>query len=289
MISRRNFLKSTPSFSSLAFPLLGLPFASPRAVRTLKEEVVPRGGIATPAAFGGTIQKLVASGVLNPDKYRALYQHAGGIPSWVEDLLARPSEKTIVFSPVTAPYLLNLLWPLGLATRTGFNERSPLETPRIPVFASTGGWTLARARNGFGYFNRVHTLRFDLEQEARAYRVAVRTFRPCCDNSTFFQDCNHGSALLGLIELAASQGLSEEQIERTALIANSYWFPDNYVGTALYFSQLHGKSWASLSPRRILSADFSSFSGWQQNVHNRLAGAGIASPVGLADQLACGI
>ncbi|SRR6266568_397885 len=38
--------------------------------------------------------------------------------------------------------------------------------------------------------------------------VATKTFRPCCDNSTFYQDCNHGSkpAELHRAELAAAVG-----------------------------------------------------------------------------------
>src|SRR5487761_342568 len=42
------------------------------------------------------------------------------------------------------------------------------------------------------------------DEQAMVLDLATHTFRPCCDNSTFFQDCNHGSALLGLLELAAS-------------------------------------------------------------------------------------
>ena len=37
--------------------------------------------------------------------------------------------------------------------------------------------------------------------------IAKNAYRSCCDNSTFFQDCNHGWALLGLLQLGAGQGL----------------------------------------------------------------------------------
>ena len=62
-------------------------------------------------------------------------------------------------------------------------------------------------------------------------------------NSTLFQDCNYGSALLGLLELAASQGATVKGLYGLALAANSFWFPDNYVKTALYFSLFHNEAW----------------------------------------------
>ncbi len=40
---------------------------------------------------------------------------------------------------------------------------------------------------------------------------------------------NHGSALRGLLQLGASQGLSEEELYREALAFNSFWFPQNSV------------------------------------------------------------
>lgn len=292
MLPRRSALKTlaaaVPAYLTLPFLDPAFAMSSKEGTR-LRDDVVPRGGIATPIAFGDTIQTMIVGGVLDPDKYRALYKHAGGLPPWVEDLLARPSERTIVFSPATAPHLLNLLWPLGLATRASFNRESPLHTLRVPMFASTGGWSLGRDNRGFAYFDSHETLRFDPGQENLVLRIAVRSFRPCCDNSAFFQDCNHGSALLGLIELAASQGLPEEEIERAALVANSYWFADTYVGTALYFSSLQGRSWASISPKVLLSADFSSLSGWQRNVAGPLVKSNVMPPFGLANQLACGV
>ena len=49
--------------------------------------------------------------------------------------------------------------------------------------------------------------------------------------------------MLGLLELMASQGLSEEEMYKYALIVNSYWFPDTYLAIAKYFEKeaLNGK------------------------------------------------
>lgn len=134
------------------------------------------------------------------------------------------------------------------------NARSPLNGPSLLTFASTAGWNLGEAVNGGEYFNKLPIVELTPEQEALATRLAKSTYRPCCDNSTFFQDCNHGSALLGLLELGAAQGLSEDELFSEALAFNSFWFPDNYLRTALYFKVVKGKDWAEVDPRLVMSA-----------------------------------
>ena len=235
-------------------------------------QVAPTSGVATAATFSDSIAKLAAAGVIDPDKYRG---HAGALPDWVEQALVTRSDEPIVFSRDTAPYLLVLLWAVGLANKAAFNAESPIATVRIPGFASTGGWSLGREESGYVYFDSVEAVRMTAEQQATVLEVATTTYRPCCDNSTFFQDCNHGSAMLGLLELAASQGATQEELYRLALIANSYWFADNYVETAAYFSHFLSKSWREVEPKLILSAAFSSNSGWETNVHQRLLRANV--------------
>src|SRR3546814_19376416 len=83
-------------------------------------------------------------------------------------------------------------------------------------FASTGGWTLGKEQNGGAYFNKFRIVELTPEQVALVTQVAKSTYRPCCNNSTFFQDCNHGSALLGLLHLGASQGLTENELYQAA-------------------------------------------------------------------------
>lgn len=262
------------------------PFRLSAPLPDVMSRVLPKGGAITGVAFGDSIQKLIAAGVLDPDKFRAL---EADLPDWVEQLLAAPSDKSIVFSEETAPHLVNLLWPIGLANRAGFNEKSPISTLRIPGFASTGGWTLGREENGYVYFNRVDAVRLTDRQQALVLEVATTTFRPCCDNSTFFQDCNHGSALLGLLELAASQGGTVEGLYGLALIANSHWFPEHYAKTALYFEYFHRTSWYDLPPKLVMSADYSSLSGWQKNVGDRLWRANVGLPGEARLQQGCGL
>jgi len=258
-------------------------------VRSVMEQVVPASGVRLQFSFGDSIQKLIAAGAVDPRKYEALYQSAGGLPDWVQQLFGGPSNTPILFDRKRAPYLLNLLWPLGLASRLAINQKSPINTLRLPSFASTGGWTLGKEANGYVYFNRVESLRLTDRQEAQVLEVATTTFRPCCDNATFFQDCNHGSALFGLLALAASQGATTDELYRLALAANGYWFPDRYVLTAIYFLRFRAQSWNELAPFMLLGATFSSLSGWEQNIGELLPGARITLPPVLARQLACGI
>lgn len=153
-----------------------------------------------------------------------------------------------------------MLWPLGLANRAGF---SPINTNHLSGFASTSDWTLGRETNGSVYFNKVEAVPLTERQEILALAIAQNSFRPCCDNSTYFQDCNHGSALLGLIELAVSQGMTSAAVYRIAPAANAYWFSDQYAKTALYFWSFEHRRWNYIAPDRILGADFSTLSEWK--------------------------
>lgn len=284
VVTRRRFLSSV----AVSFGIIGVAAGAEYVIARLPTrtkipeltpdvigQVVPKAGMPTGITFKDSIQKLVAAGVIDPDKFRASTKD---MPAWVERLFHVPSDDPIVFNEATASYLLDLLWPLGLANKAAFNDDSPISTLSIPSFASTGGWTLGRRPNGYVYFNQVEAVRMTAAQQAMALKVAKTTFRPCCNNSSFFQDCNHGSALLGLVELAASQGAALDRLYQLALTANSYWFPDNYAKTALYFLHFHRKSWGDVDPKVILSATFSSVSGWETNVNYRLRRANVTLP-----------
>jgi hypothetical protein len=101
------------------------------------------------------------------------------------------------------------------------------------------------------------------EQQALVERVSQGIFRPCCGNSTYFPDCNHGMAMLGLLELMASNGVSEDEMYRVALQVNSYWFPDTYLTIATYFAK-QGILWDKVSPKEALGNQYSSGSGYQR-------------------------
>mgnify|MGYP001607166703 FL=1 len=69
-------------------------------------------------------------------------------------------------------------------------------------------------------------------------------------------------AMLGLLELLAAQGLSEEEMYKTALAVNAYWFPDTYLTLAKYFGK-RGVAWSQVDPKEVLGSAYSSASGYQ--------------------------
>jgi len=117
-------------------------------------------------------------------------------------------------------------------------------------------------------------VQLDTKQEAAAEAAARQSFRPCCKNSALFQDCNHGSALLGLYELAAASGADVPALFRIGRIANSYWYPRQYVAAAVYFKRVEGLAWAEVAAARLMGKRYSSSSGWRTNIDARLRTAG---------------
>ena len=273
----------------LAIPILAIAAPDPARERLLEEmaaNVLPAGGYQSRVVLGDSIIKLVREGVIEPKKLESVYAQRGGTPEELRDALSKVSYRPILLTRENAGVYVNLLWPLGLANQMAANKDSPLNGPSRASFASTGGWNLGRETNGGVYFNRFPIVRLTAHQEAVVAKVAHHVFRPCCDNSTFFQDCNHGSALLGLLALGAAQGLSEKELYREALAFNAFWFPTNYVHTALYFKAVRNIQWQDVDAQEVMGADFSSVSGWQTNVARELVRRGLLPEQGGAN---CGV
>jgi hypothetical protein len=229
-------------------------------------QVLPEQGFESKIVLGDSIVKLVQNGVIDREKFSAIYQDRGGLPDVLKDILDKPSPNPILLTRKNANYYVNLMWPLGLANYMSSNKESPINGKSLFNFASTGGWDLGKEENGGAYFNKFKIVELTPSEEALVTKIAQNTYRPCCNNSTFFQDCNHGSALLGLLELGASQGLSEDELWREAKAFNSFWFPHNYIQTALYFKAVENKDWDKVDPRVVMGKDFSAISGWYANV-----------------------
>lgn len=231
----------------------------------LQEAVLPSDGVALPITWGDLGTRLVEVGAIDPDKLIALYADRGGFPAEYQKLIEKNANEKIVITNWNAGYLLNLLWALGLANEnpilTGGNaEMMNPAYGGAGNFAATGGWTLARG-NAMDHYGMHRLVPLSASQQAIVERVSRGIYRPCCGNSTHFPDCNHGMAMLGLLELMASQGVSEQDMYKTALAVNSYWFPDTYLTIATYMRQ-RGVAWGEVSPREVLGRDYSSSSGF---------------------------
>ena len=174
------------------------PDEGPELIREAVAAVLPENGFSSRIALKDSLLRLVAEGVIDPQRFASAYRDRGGIPVELSFRLRWPSHLPIRLTAENAGYYVNLLWPIGLANAIEGNRASPVNGPSLLRFASTAGWTLGQEENGGTYFNRFRIVELTREQEEMAIRVAQNTYRPCCNNSTFFQDCNHGSALFGL-------------------------------------------------------------------------------------------
>lgn len=262
----------------LVLPWFAASASTPRPLPSMADlaaAVLPPAGHLSRVTLADSLVQLTRAGVLDRGKLQGLYVQGGGAPSELAALLDRPQSQPIRLTARNARLYVNLLWPLGLANRMDSNGASPLNGPGGGSFASTGGWTLGRAADGGAYFNTLRVVRLTARQEALVTSIAQRSFRPCCNNSTFFQDCNHGSALLGLLALGASQGLAEGDLYREALAFNAFWFPGDYLQLALFFQVTQGLDWRDVDPRTVLGPAYSSAGGMQANVLGELQRRGL--------------
>lgn len=273
LLAARNQTILNPDDNRL-YSVKGTATGNPLFDETAKK-VLPEQGFQSKIRLGDSAVKLVQNGVIDREKLAALYQDRGGLPAELKGVLSQPSDTPILLTRENANYYVNLLWPLGLANFLSTNKDSPIAGESLFNFASTGGWNLGKEENGGAYFNKFTIVPLTPEQEALVTKIAQNTYRPCCNNSTFYQDCNHGSALLGLLQLGASQGLSEDELYREALAFNAFWFPHNYLQTALYFKAVKGIDWENIDPKVALGKDYSTISGWSTTVAQEVSRRGL--------------
>src|SRR3989344_1814495 len=232
----------------------------------LEESVIPSKGVELPVTWGDLGKRMVELGAIDADKMAALYQDRGGFPAEYRKLLLQGGNGKLMMTRENAPYLLNLLWALGLATKNAILEdEKEMMNPEYGGsgnFASTGGWTIAKG-DAMEHYNMHSLITLTADQQKRVDRVSRNVFRPCCGNSAHFPACNHGMAMLGLLELMAAQGVSEADMYKAALAMNSYWFPDTYMTIAMYM-QGKGVTWDKVSPNEMLGADYSSAVGFRE-------------------------
>ncbi len=233
------------------------------SVGSLEEKVLPVAGVVLPVRWGDLGAKLVKTGVIDQEKFKQLYASRGGLTAEMEAMLSGGNNDNIKITAENSGTILNLLWALGLGSKNEILEKGPMTDKNYGGagnFASTGGWTLAKG-NAMDHYSRHQFFNLTPDQQALVERVSKGIYRPCCGNSTYFPDCNHGMAMLGLLELMASQGASERDMYQAALAANSYWFPDTYITIATYLKN-KGVDWKDVNPQEILGVNYSSGQGY---------------------------
>jgi hypothetical protein len=235
-------------------------------LKALEEKVLPPEGMTLPVRWGDIGRRLIDTGVIDAEKFEQLYAQRGGLTEEEKQLLYGENNGNLKINAQNSGFLLNLLWAFGLGNKNSILEQGPMTDPQYggdaSKFASTGGWTLAKGEV-MNHYSKHMFVSLTSEQQQMVERVAKGIYRPCCGNSTYFPDCNHGMAMLGLLELMAAQGIGEEEMYNVALKVNSYWFPDTYLAIAQYLAQ-KGIKWDEADPKEILGVNFSSAQGFQQ-------------------------
>lgn len=263
MVYSANIKSRVPGSASISAVQAGTD-KNQAPVDPLVAQVLPRDGVGFPVAWGDLGKKLSDAGVIDAQKFEALYAGRGGMTEEMKSLLSGSNNGRLKLTPENSGYVLNLLWALGLSQQSEILTKGPImNTPSVrpEQFASTGGWTLASG-DTMSHFAKHNFLNLTASQQKLVENVAKNIYRPCCGNSTYFPDCNHGMGMLGLLELMASQGVSEADMYKGALYANAYWFPDSYLVIASYFKN-QGISWDKVDPKLALSSAYSSSGGFQ--------------------------
>jgi hypothetical protein len=250
----------------------------------IARQINPPEGYTLPAAYGTIGPSLLAAGAFDYDVFVQLYAQAGQPLTEQElQILKEGSSESITITEQNAYFLLNLFWALGLTNRNPILTEGPIvqnSGGEVEGFASTGGWTIA-AKPLSELYASVEILNLSPGQQQLVEKVAQGVFRPCCNNSTHFPDCNHGMAMLGLLQLMAAQGANEAELYEAAKYVNAFWYPAQNQVLAAFFQAVTGEEFAAVEPAVLVSGTYSSGSGFQ-TVHQWVAQNGLLeqSPAG---------
>lgn len=210
--------------------------------------------------WGDLGKQMVQDGVIDKTK---LANAVGGKDELPQDLAKyfTADQKQINLTQANSQFWVDVLWGLGLANKNAILEKGQMmEEGDASNFASTGGWTLGVSKP-MDYYSKYSYINLSDKQQKDLEEIAGNIYRPCCGNSTAFPDCNHGMAALGLIELMVSQNISKDEIYKTVLAFNTYWFPQTYLDIAYHFKK-NGEDYSKIPPKELLSKTFSSAMGY---------------------------
>lgn len=248
-----------------------------KELTTLYEQVNPKDGYALPISYGDLGPRLLEGGVISYDAFAAIYENSGNpLSAEQTEILKNGSDEEIVITAQNAHFLLNFFWAVGLANKNSILTDGPMvqnSGGQIARFASTGGWTLA-TKPVTELYASMDLIPLTAEQQKLVEEVAAAIYRPCCNNHTLFPDCNHGMAMLGVLELMASQGATADAMFEAAKYINAYWFPQQTLETAIYLQLNEKIDFVSADARLVVGNTLSSASGAGM-VHEDLQAKGL--------------
>lgn len=230
-------------------------------LETLQEQVIPQKGYTFKIKWGDLGKKMVEDGVIDKKKLAQALTGTDDLPTEYEKYLDGSEKDLIELNETNSHFWVDVLWGLGLAQKSKILEEGQMiASGDASRFASTGGYTLG-VLDPMQYYSKYSYIQLSPEQEAKVRQIAEGVYRPCCGNSTAFPDCNHGMAALALIELMVAQNFSEEEIYKTVLAFNSYWFPQTYLDIAYNFAK-NDQDFQKIPARELLGKTLSSAMGY---------------------------
>lgn len=231
---------------------------------SIYEQVNPKDGYALSVTYGDLGPRLIEGNVINYDAFAAIYEKSGNpLSAEQAEILKNGSDEEIIISAENAHYLLNFFWAVGLANKNSILTDGPMvqnSNGQIERFASTGGWSLA-TKPITELYASMDLIPLTADQQELVEEVAAAIYRPCCNNHTLFPDCNHGMAMLGILELLASQGATAHEMFEAAKYINAYWFPQQTLETAMYLKLNEGTDFVNTDAKLVVSDKLSSASG----------------------------
>ncbi|MCR4310951.1 MAG: hypothetical protein NUV54_00025 [Candidatus Taylorbacteria bacterium] len=253
-----------------------------KVLSAFEDSVLPLAGVVLPVRLNDLGQKLVSVGALDREKFLSLY--SGTEREIARRLVDENQDEPLQITSENSAILLNLLWAVGLGNKNEILEKGEMMDSRYGGagrFASTAGWTISDG-DAMSHYSMHPFMILTDEQQALVDKVSRGIYRPCCGNATHFPDCNHGMAMLGFLELMASQGVGEQDMWKAALSVNSYWFPDTYLTIATYMKN-KGVAWNDVHPEEVLGVTYSSNQGY-----TRIASQ-VATPAGSGGSGGCNV
>lgn len=228
--------------------------------KELADKVIPATGKTVVVEWGSMGQKLVQAGAIDMVKFKEIFPE---LTEEQREALEGDDLHQITFTAENIGFWTDVLWALGLTQKSKVLSEGPMQqnakTTPLDNYASTAGWTLGR-KTAMQLYNSTQLIKLTPEQDELVYQAASNIYRPCCGNSAAYPDCNHGMAVLGLLELLVSQGAGEREMYQAAVAFNSYAFADTYINAAAYLIK-QGKSWDEAEAKELLGANWSSGQG----------------------------
>lgn len=220
-----------------------------------------------PIVYGQIGPQLIRAGAFDYNAFASVFEQSGtSLSDEQRTILSDGSEASVTINLANARFLLNFFWAAGLATNNAILRTGKLiaeSSGRVESYASTGGWTLA-SRPLHAIYAGSNLAAVTPEQQARLQEAAAAIYRPCCNNATDFPDCNHGMAMLGILEQMAAQDATVDAMLDAAKHVNRFWFPEQTRDLTLFYAAQGTASFDEIPARWAVGLDRFSGTGYGQ-------------------------